>query len=50
MTSVEFLMILRAINCPLFAIAVLLLVIRLADAWPSFSFGWRIAWHGIVLA
>ena len=49
MTDVDMLTALRAINCPLFAIALLLLVVRLADSWDAFSLGWRIAWHGFAI-
>lgn len=49
MTEMGVLTALRAINCPLFAMCVLLLVIRLADAWDACTLGWKIAWHGFAI-
>lgn len=49
MSELDVLTALRAINCPLFAVCVLLLVIRLADCWDTFALGWKVAWHGFVL-
>jgi hypothetical protein len=44
-----FLTLLRAINCPLLCAGLLLLVLWLADTWPTYRLGVRLAWQGVVI-